>query len=51
MIKVNIEQIPESTTNPMARSLGEIIKIYFENPDNMREFEEWKKSRGKQEAR
>lgn len=50
MIKVNIEQIPESTTNPMARSLGEIIKAYFDVPENMKEFEEWKKSRGKQEA-
>ena len=50
MTKVNIERIPESATNPMARSLGEIIKAYFEVPENMTEFEEWKKSPEKQAA-
>lgn len=50
MIKVHPDQIPESDTNSMVRSLNEIVKAYYENPDNMREFEEWKKSQKKQAA-
>lgn len=40
MIKVHPEQMPESDVNAMARSLKEIISAYFDDPRNLKEFEE-----------
>lgn len=47
MIKVHPEQIPESDSNAMARSLFSILSEFYEDPKNKQEFEDWKKQKGK----
>ena len=43
MIQININAIPESDINVMARGLLASITAFYEDPENMRRFQEWER--------
>lgn len=48
MIKIDTTQIPKHKMESMAYYLRETCEKYFDNPENQKKFEEWKKKREKQ---
>lgn len=43
MQKISTTEIPQSETNNMADAFLTAVKAFYENPVNVRKFEEWKK--------
>lgn len=50
MVQVNINEIPESDMNVMARSLITSVTAFFDDPENRRKFEEWEQQQEKSET-
>lgn len=44
-IKFDFSQIPEVEARNLARAFYEAAKRFYEDPENVRKFEEWKKAR------
>ncbi len=49
MSQIDINKVPESDLNVMARSLITSVTAFFEDPENQRKFEEWQRQQ-KQKA-
>ena len=49
MVQININAIPESDINVMARSLITSITVFYEDPENMKKFQEWEKQQKQKE--
>ncbi len=47
-IKLDLSQMSRMDRYLLSSTLYNAIKKYYENPDNLRRFEEWQKKRGKQ---
>lgn len=47
MVQININAIPESDMNVMARGLLTTITAFYDDPDNMRRFQEWERKQEK----
>ncbi|MDD7390035.1 MAG: hypothetical protein PUG60_10400 [Lachnospiraceae bacterium] len=43
MVQININAIPEADMNVMARGLLASITAFYEDPENMRRFQEWER--------
>lgn len=43
MVQININAIPESDMNVMARGLLTTITAFYNDSDNMRRFQEWER--------
>lgn len=46
MAQININDIPESDINVMARGLIQSITAFYEDPENVRRFQEWERQQG-----
>ena len=49
-VRIDPNKIPEVEFRLLARAIIEDAKRYFEDPENMRAYQEWLKSREKKEA-
>ena len=43
IVRINPEEIPKVELTNLCRAFARAAKKYFEDPENMRKFEEWKK--------
>ena len=48
MIQININEIPDSDMNVMARGLLAAIAAFYDDPENMRRFREWERQTEKE---
>lgn len=48
-IKLRLEQMSPIEKDLLARGILPDLQKHFDNPDNRRRFEEWKKEKGKQQ--
>ena len=46
-IKIDISQIPDVEWRVFTNHIMPVIEAYFEDPAHKKEFEEWKRKRGK----
>lgn len=40
-VKILLDKIPESDTNVLVRSLFGVIKEFYDDPKNQKDYEEW----------
>lgn len=48
-IRINVSKVPDHVKTSLCRSALPGIRAFYENPENMRKFEEWQRQRQAQQ--
>ena len=49
-VKIDLEKVPGIEMRSLCKVLVESVKRFYENPENVKRFEEWKREQAEKEA-